>query len=118
LTSSSSALSPFLPWLLSGLRARARAHTLNDRNTSCSSASHSSRQCTRGAKYSTRTVSGRSRQGKEGLAQPPLRLLLGSDGARAVEQADLARAEADRKWRDLRVSTDFEASIPPTTKNQ
>jgi len=42
------------------------------------------------------------------LDAPPLRLLLGSDAARAAEQADLARLEADRKWRDLSESTDFE----------
>jgi NAD(P)-dependent dehydrogenase (short-subunit alcohol dehydrogenase family) len=43
-----------------------------------------------------------------GMDQPPLRLLLGSDAARLVEQADLARLEADRKWRHLSVSTDFD----------
>ncbi len=42
------------------------------------------------------------------LDAPPLRLLLGSDAAHAAEQADLARLEADRKWRNLSVSTDFE----------
>jgi NAD(P)-dependent dehydrogenase (short-subunit alcohol dehydrogenase family) len=42
------------------------------------------------------------------LAEPPLRLPLGSDAARAIEQADLARIEANKKWRDLSVSTDFE----------
>jgi NAD(P)-dependent dehydrogenase (short-subunit alcohol dehydrogenase family) len=41
--------------------------------------------------------------------QPPLRLLLGSDAVQAVEQSDLARLEADRKWRQLSISTDFEA---------
>jgi len=41
------------------------------------------------------------------LNEPPLRLLLGSDAVKSVEQADLARIEADRKWRDLSVSTDF-----------
>jgi NAD(P)-dependent dehydrogenase (short-subunit alcohol dehydrogenase family) len=40
------------------------------------------------------------------LNEPPLRLLLGSDAAQAVEQSDLARIEADRKWRTLSVSTD------------
>jgi NAD(P)-dependent dehydrogenase (short-subunit alcohol dehydrogenase family) len=44
-----------------------------------------------------------------GLDQPPLRLLLGSDAVRIVEQTDLARMEADRKWRELSVSTDFDA---------
>src|SRR5882762_5204241 len=43
------------------------------------------------------------------MAEPPLRLLLGSDAVRNVEQADLARIEADRKWRHLSVSTDFDA---------
>jgi NAD(P)-dependent dehydrogenase (short-subunit alcohol dehydrogenase family) len=42
-----------------------------------------------------------------GLDQPPLRLLLGSDAVDIVEQTDLARMEADRKWRELSVSTDF-----------
>ncbi len=42
------------------------------------------------------------------LDAPPLRLLLGSDAAHAAEQADLARLEADRKWREFSVSTDFE----------
>ncbi|KQV84299.1 oxidoreductase [Rhizobium sp. Root1220] len=42
------------------------------------------------------------------LAAPPLRLLLGSDAVRGVEQNDAARAEAHRQWRDLSVSTDFE----------
>lgn len=41
------------------------------------------------------------------MDEPPLRLLLGSDAVRTVEQADLARLEADRKWRHLSVSTDF-----------
>lgn len=45
-----------------------------------------------------------------GMDEPPLRLLLGSDAARIVEENDLARLEADRKWRHLTVSTDFEAT--------
>jgi hypothetical protein len=45
-----------------------------------------------------------------GLAEPPLRLLLGSNAVHLAEQSDLARIEADRKWRDLSVSTDFEAA--------
>jgi NAD(P)-dependent dehydrogenase (short-subunit alcohol dehydrogenase family) len=44
------------------------------------------------------------------LDSPPLRLLLGSDAVHAVEQSDIARLEADRKWRNLSLSTDFEAS--------
>jgi NAD(P)-dependent dehydrogenase (short-subunit alcohol dehydrogenase family) len=41
------------------------------------------------------------------LDQPPLRLLLGSDAYNAVEQGDLAKAEADKKWREISLSTDF-----------
>lgn len=44
-----------------------------------------------------------------GLAEPPLRLLLGSDAVRAVGDAERARIEADRTWQALSVSTDFEA---------
>jgi NAD(P)-dependent dehydrogenase (short-subunit alcohol dehydrogenase family) len=44
-----------------------------------------------------------------GLDEPPLRLLLGSDAVRLVEQTVRTRMEADRKWRDLSVSTDFDA---------
>lgn len=43
------------------------------------------------------------------MDEPPLRLLLGSDAARLVEENDLAKLAADRKWRHLTVSTDFEA---------
>ena len=43
-----------------------------------------------------------------GLDEPPLRLLLGSDAVRIVEQADRARTQADRKWRELSVSTNFD----------
>src|SRR4029077_8290907 len=42
------------------------------------------------------------------LNDPPLRLLLGSDAVRFVEQNDLAKMESDRKWKDLSISTDFE----------
>jgi len=41
------------------------------------------------------------------VADPPLRLLLGSDAVAAVEKADLARMESDRKWRHVSVSTDY-----------
>jgi NAD(P)-dependent dehydrogenase (short-subunit alcohol dehydrogenase family) len=41
------------------------------------------------------------------LEEPPLRLPLGSDAARAVEEAESARSEADKKWRQLSESTDF-----------
>jgi len=44
------------------------------------------------------------------LDTPPLRLLLGSDAAAAVEKADAARMEADRSWRVVSQSTDFEQS--------
>jgi hypothetical protein len=40
----------------------------------------------------------------------PLRLWLGNDAVKITEQADLARIEADRTWRDLSVSTDRAAS--------
>ena len=43
------------------------------------------------------------------LDEPPLRLLLGSDVVHTVERVELARTEADRKWRHLSVSTDFDA---------
>jgi NAD(P)-dependent dehydrogenase (short-subunit alcohol dehydrogenase family) len=41
------------------------------------------------------------------LAEPPLRLILGSDAFRAIEKNDVARLESDRKWCDLSLSTDF-----------
>jgi NAD(P)-dependent dehydrogenase (short-subunit alcohol dehydrogenase family) len=41
--------------------------------------------------------------------QPPLRLLLGSDAVEAAAAADRARAESDRRWRALSLSTDFDA---------
>ncbi len=41
------------------------------------------------------------------LDEPPLRLPLGSDAARAVEEAERGRADADGKWRQLSESTDF-----------
>jgi NAD(P)-dependent dehydrogenase (short-subunit alcohol dehydrogenase family) len=44
------------------------------------------------------------------LDEPPLRLLLGSDAMNAVEKNDIAKIEADRKWRTLSISTDFDAS--------
>jgi NAD(P)-dependent dehydrogenase (short-subunit alcohol dehydrogenase family) len=48
-----------------------------------------------------------------GMAEPPLRLLLGSDAAEAAEKKDLARIEADRRWRDLSVSTDIHTDGSP-----
>ena len=47
------------------------------------------------------------------LDEPPLRLLLGSDAVHLANQNDLARMEADRTWRDLSVSTDFESTGGP-----
>ena len=41
------------------------------------------------------------------LAEPPLRLILGSDAFRAIESNDLAKLESDQRWRDLSSSTDF-----------
>ncbi len=46
------------------------------------------------------------------LSDPPLRLLLGSDAVRAVENNDRAKMDADEKWRSLSVSTDFASSEP------
>jgi NAD(P)-dependent dehydrogenase (short-subunit alcohol dehydrogenase family) len=45
-----------------------------------------------------------------GMDNPPLRLLLGSDAVEIVLTADAQKIEADRKWRDLSSSTDFEAA--------
>jgi NAD(P)-dependent dehydrogenase (short-subunit alcohol dehydrogenase family) len=39
---------------------------------------------------------------------PPLRLILGSDAFKAIDEADRAKSESDRKWRGLSVSTDFD----------
>jgi NAD(P)-dependent dehydrogenase (short-subunit alcohol dehydrogenase family) len=41
------------------------------------------------------------------ISEPPLRPLLGSDAVKAAEQAEFARIEADKKWRQLSISTDF-----------
>lgn len=42
------------------------------------------------------------------MAQPPLRLLLGRDAVDIVARADERKAEADRRWRELSLSTDFD----------
>jgi NAD(P)-dependent dehydrogenase (short-subunit alcohol dehydrogenase family) len=42
-----------------------------------------------------------------GLTDPPLRLILGSDAFGAIEQNDENKLDADRRWRDLSISTDF-----------
>ena len=49
------------------------------------------------------------------LDEPPLRLLLGSDAIRIAKESDLARLAADKKWRDLSVSTDFGPGSGPGT---
>jgi NAD(P)-dependent dehydrogenase (short-subunit alcohol dehydrogenase family) len=41
------------------------------------------------------------------LDDPPLRLLLGSDAVRFVEQNDLAKIQSDEKWKSLSISTDI-----------
>ncbi|TWU09787.1 SDR family NAD(P)-dependent oxidoreductase [Allorhodopirellula heiligendammensis] len=41
------------------------------------------------------------------MDQPPLRIPLGNDAVNALEQADLARLEELRRWRELSVSTDY-----------
>jgi NAD(P)-dependent dehydrogenase (short-subunit alcohol dehydrogenase family) len=48
-----------------------------------------------------------------GLEAPPLRLLLGSDAVHLAEQADRARMAADRQWRELSLSADFELGGGP-----
>jgi NAD(P)-dependent dehydrogenase (short-subunit alcohol dehydrogenase family) len=48
------------------------------------------------------------------LDEPPLRLLLGSDAVYSAEQSDSARIAADKKWRELSVSTDFSAGSSAT----
>ncbi len=47
------------------------------------------------------------------LREPPLRLPLGSDALKIIEQADLARREELARWRELSASTDF----PPVRDN-
>ncbi len=42
------------------------------------------------------------------LDDPPLRLVLGRAAFEAAEKNEVARIEADRKWKGLSVSTDFE----------
>jgi NAD(P)-dependent dehydrogenase (short-subunit alcohol dehydrogenase family) len=42
-----------------------------------------------------------------GSDNPPLRLILGSEAFRAIEQNDLAKLNSDRKWKELSISTDF-----------
>lgn len=42
-----------------------------------------------------------------GEAQPPVRLLLGSDAVRGAAEAAARRAEEDARWKELSVSTDY-----------
>jgi hypothetical protein len=41
------------------------------------------------------------------LSEPPLRLLLGSDGYAAAENSALEKLASDRRWKDLSLSTDY-----------
>lgn len=52
------------------------------------------------------------------LDAPPLRLLLGSDALRAAAQADRARADSDRKWRALSISTDFTEALSDSANHE
>ncbi|HXB91270.1 MAG TPA: hypothetical protein VNU72_03230, partial [Puia sp.] len=42
-----------------------------------------------------------------GMAEPPLRLLLGSDALRLVLAADERKTLSDKQWSELSESTDF-----------
>jgi NAD(P)-dependent dehydrogenase (short-subunit alcohol dehydrogenase family) len=46
------------------------------------------------------------------LAEPPVRLLLGTDAVNYAGHVEAARAESDAKWRDLSVSTDYDDVDP------
>jgi NAD(P)-dependent dehydrogenase (short-subunit alcohol dehydrogenase family) len=48
-----------------------------------------------------------------GVDEPPLRLLLGSDAVHLADLDNQARIETDRKWRELSLSTDFDAGGGP-----
>ncbi|MER8680550.1 oxidoreductase [Mesorhizobium sp. M1405] len=45
------------------------------------------------------------------MNRPPLRLLLGSDAVKVIEQADLAKLEELERWRGLSISTDFPQQV-------
>jgi NAD(P)-dependent dehydrogenase (short-subunit alcohol dehydrogenase family) len=45
------------------------------------------------------------------LAEPPLRLLLGTDAAQLAKENDQARTDADKQWLALSLTTDFD--LPP-----
>jgi NAD(P)-dependent dehydrogenase (short-subunit alcohol dehydrogenase family) len=42
------------------------------------------------------------------MAEPPVRLLLGSDAVRFAGQVERSRAESDARWRELSESTDYD----------
>jgi NAD(P)-dependent dehydrogenase (short-subunit alcohol dehydrogenase family) len=46
------------------------------------------------------------------VADPPLRLLLGTDAYELARAADRAKTASDERWRELSVSTDHEGSEP------
>ncbi|MER9416534.1 oxidoreductase [Mesorhizobium sp. M0306] len=45
------------------------------------------------------------------MNRPPLRLPLGSDAVKVIEQADLAKLEELERWRGLSISTDFPQEV-------
>jgi hypothetical protein len=45
------------------------------------------------------------------LSEPPLRLLLRSDGYAAAEKSALEKLESDRRWKDLSLSTDYSPDV-------
>jgi hypothetical protein len=45
-------------------------------------------------------------------ANPPLRIVLGSDAYNAAEKNDLAKIALAKEWKDLSLSTDFSAPHP------
>jgi hypothetical protein len=47
------------------------------------------------------------------MDEPPVRLLLGSDAVRYAGLIAQGRAEADEKWRELSVSTDYDDVSAP-----
>jgi len=48
------------------------------------------------------------------LADPPLRLLLGSDAYAAAEKTALGQLELDRRWKDLSLSTNYSDAAEPS----
>jgi NAD(P)-dependent dehydrogenase (short-subunit alcohol dehydrogenase family) len=47
--------------------------------------------------------------------EPPLRLILGSDAVQIAERAAKATEEADLKWREISLSTDFQDELSAST---